>query len=714
VPRLGPDPDRRPGGDLQSGEVLKPTPEEQIHNGGIEIHVGQFFDRFEAEARVNRPPLVGRVVAIQAGHPVWRVGRPVDERDALLRQGACDGMVLDDDQPGADPDALAQEPIKVRLVVQNIGEDDDVAAVVFEGDVAPLVFENLDRLAAAFDALQPPDLKPGGSVRGVEKRLAQRADAATDIEHGVILAQVRRDPADEFAQARFVHRTVHRVHEFVDRVGGHVGGNVSGKRRAVAPWRAVCILLGVSSTISNPDSKRAIPIARLRALLVLTLAYALLVIPVILSGRGGTNEAGDARRYHEPVIETMVEQWPSPDIVNYRSTTSPGYHLLMAGLMKLTGAETVDAPVVRFTNALLTWILVTAIFWWASAFCGAWLALALTTPALLSSYTLGGGIWLTTDASAWAFIALAVGGAVATTRATPMRMGMLGLCATLAVGIRQVHVWAIAPIGLLAVLSGPLRGWIPRGIRIGDDPARASWGRFAWGMVCALTPAALLACFVMIWGGLTPPEYRDKHNVGANSATFAFALSLCAVFGVYFLPAALDEIKRGALKNKWLWICVGIGLLAAIVPATDWVRIEHADGSRWNPRDNGWLWKPIVQRAPDLFGRTSVVILLLAPMGAGVVWLLRQAAESAGRGAQANVLLLTTLGWLGAQSMNSLAWQRYFEPMILMGLIWLTAMALPRGTDAKRVRLTVVGALVLAGFQALLVGVTLYREVFFS
>ena len=466
----------------------------------------------------------------------------------------------------------------------------------------------------------------------------------------------------------------------------------------------------VSSKISDPDSTAA----RLRALLVITVAYALLVVPVIVSGRGGTNEAGDARNYHEPVIETMVEQWPSPDIVHYRSTTSPGYHLLIAGLMKLTGAESVRAPIVRFANALLTWGLVAAVCWWASAFCGAWLALALTAPLLLSPYTLGGGIWLTTDTTAWCFVALAVGGAVATTRATPARLGMLGLCSTLAVGVRQAHIWTIAPIGLLAVLCGPFRSWVPRWIRVGDDTDRASWGRFLWGLACALAPLALLVWFVWLWGGLTPPEYRDKHDVGVNPATFAFALSMCAVFGVYFLPAALGEIKGGALKNKWLWLCIGIGLLVAIVPATDWVRIERTDGTRWNPRDNGWLWKPIVQQAPDLFGRTSVVILLLSPMGAGVVWLLRQAAVSAGRGAQANMLLLTMLGWLGAQSMNSLAWQRYFEPMILMGLAWLAAMALPRGTEPRRVRLAIIGALVLAGFQALLVGVTLYWEVITS
>ena len=471
----------------------------------------------------------------------------------------------------------------------------------------------------------------------------------------------------------------------------------------------------MSSTISASDSKEGPlrdPLSRrLTALLALAVLYALLVIPVIISGRGGTNEAGDAAMYHEPVIETMVEQWPNPDIVNYRSTTSPGYHLLMAGLIKVTGSEMVQAPVIRLTNALLTWLLVAAVFWWASAFCGSWLALALTTPLLLSSYTLGGGIWLTTDTPAWAFVALGVGGSLATIKATPARFAFLGLCITLAVSARQLHVWAIAPIGLLAVCAGPLSRWIPEWIRFGDDAEKKSWARFAWGMLCALAPLALLVWFVSIWGGLTPPEYRFKHDAGVNPATFAFALSLCAVFGVYFLPSALDEIKKGALRNKWLWLCVGIALLLAIVPATDWVRIENPDGSRWNPRDNGWLWRPVVQKAPDLFGRTSVVILLLAPMGAVAVWMLRQAAASAGRGVQANVLLLTMLGWLGAQATNTLAGQRYFETMILIGLIWLAAMALPKGTDPKRVRLAVISALVLSGFQALLVGVTLYREV---
>jgi len=434
------------------------------------------------------------------------------------------------------------------------------------------------------------------------------------------------------------------------------------------------------------------------------------VVPVILSGRGGTNEAGDAAMFHEPVIETMVEQWPSPDIVNYRSTTSPGYHLLMAAIMRATGAESVSAPVVRLASAALTWGLLAAVFWWASAFCSSWLALALTAPLMLSPYVLGGGIWLTTDTSAWCFVALALGGALTTRDASPVRTGLLGLAATAAVGVRQVHVWAIAPLGLLALGAGPLRRFIPPALRMGDEGQPTSWVRTIWGVAWALAPAALLLWFVSIWGGLTPPEYREKHDTGANPATFAFALSMVAVFGVFFLPAAIDEIRRGALKNKWLWVCAGLGLLVALVPATDWLRTT-VDGVRYNPRDNGWLWKPIIQKAPDLFGRTSVVVLLLAPMGAAALWLLRKAAVTAGRGPAANVLLLTMLGWAIAQSMNSLAWQRYFEPMALLVLIWLTAMALPRGTDPKRVRLAVIGALVLTGFQALLVGVTLYREV---
>ncbi|MCB9846871.1 MAG: hypothetical protein H6814_00510 [Phycisphaeraceae bacterium] len=470
----------------------------------------------------------------------------------------------------------------------------------------------------------------------------------------------------------------------------------------------------MSSTISPNDSKREpAPTGikgRLAALLALTLLYALLVVPVILSGRGGTNEAGDAEKFHEPVIETMVEQWPAPDIVNYRSTTAPGYHLLMAMVMKATGARSVRAPVVRLSSALLTWLLVAAGFWWASSWCAPRVALALTLPLLLSPYVLGGGIWLTTDTAAWGLVALCVGGALATRRATPARTGLLALAATGAVAIRQIHAWTVAPLGLLALGAGPLRALIPAPLRMGDDDQPRSWARSLWGVAVALAPIALLLWFVSIWGGLTPPEYRDKHDVGANWATFPFALSLCGFFGLAFVPTTIGEVRRGALRSRWLWCCVALGLLVALLPATDWLRTT-IDGVRWNPRDNGWLWKPVIQKAPDLFGRTSVVILLLAPLGAGVLWLLRRAAFSAGRGPAANVLQLTMLGWLLAQSMNSLAWQRYFEPMILLSLAWLAAMTLPPGSDPKRVRLTVIGALALAALQALLVGATLYREV---
>jgi len=64
-----------------------------------------------------------------------------------------------------------------------------------------------------------------------------------------------------------------------------------------------------------------------------------LTAPVILSGRGGPSEAKDQDRHHVVVIETMLEQWPDVDIVNYASATSPGYHFALAAVNPSPGGS---------------------------------------------------------------------------------------------------------------------------------------------------------------------------------------------------------------------------------------------------------------------------------------------------------------------------------------------------------------------------------------
>ncbi|HVZ93570.1 MAG TPA: hypothetical protein VG797_03580, partial [Phycisphaerales bacterium] len=105
-------------------------------------------------------------------------------------------------------------------------------------------------------------------------------------------------------------------------------------------------------------------------------------------------------------------------------------------------------------------------------------------------------------------------------------------------------------------------------------------------------------------------------------------------------------------------------------------QLPTADGPPPDGRGYGWLWMVAYEFAhraiPDIANR-SVVVTLLAPVGAGVLVLLWRAAVSAGRGRAAFITLIGMLGWLMAQTMNHQVWQRYFEPMVLLFLALLTA-----------------------------------------
>ncbi|MDX2115652.1 MAG: hypothetical protein SFZ24_08545 [Planctomycetota bacterium] len=451
-----------------------------------------------------------------------------------------------------------------------------------------------------------------------------------------------------------------------------------------------------------------------RAGAVLLLVFLTLVLPVVFTGAGGTSEEADEREYHLPIIRTMQEQWPVVDLVEYESATAPGFHLLMAAAGRLTGSD----AAMRWLNVAFGAGLILVCFGFASRAAPAWVAAGLTLPLVADPYVLGATIWLTTDNAALMFVGLALGGAVFVPARGygAARTLALGAAAACAVGIRQIHVWLAAPVGLTGLLASPLAGLVPGWIaRAGGEalPERRSWRHLWAGIVGAALPVGLLAVFVVMWGGLMPRAtgWVQLHAAGPNPASPAFGLALVGVLGVFYLPAALRE--AAVRIDRVMLAAMAIGLTLALVPETAYL---------WKSRSYGWLWR-IVERTPEIGGR-SVLIAVLAPLGAAWLVLMYRGAERAGRGRAALILLLSLLGWLGAQTFNSMAWQRYFEPTTLLGLAWLAALATPRGadgaglTDGLRVRLAgvwpVAGALVLALGKLGLCAVTLYREALMS
>ncbi len=452
--------------------------------------------------------------------------------------------------------------------------------------------------------------------------------------------------------------------------------------------------------------------------LALALLMALLAAPVLLFGtdvlvfddgetRFTTSEASDAIKYHIPVIREMAENWPAVDIVNYRSATSPGYHYVLAGAMRAGVSETG----LRWINLLAGCAFVGVVGAFAGTIVG-WRAAALFGfPLVASSYVLCSTAWITTDNAALACVAVAVGCAAfggGTARASVVG----GIGATLAVAVRQLHIWPIAPLALSMKAGSGLLGSIPgvrdlcAGLGLVEERRELNWTRFIVGSVAVLLPVALLAFFVWKWQGLMPPAYREKHASGVSLSMPAFSLSLAAIFGGAMLASAWESVKALRLNDPYVWGAVSIGLFVSVVPPTGW----NAGAGRMH----GWMWE-IVRLFPSPF-ECSPVFVAFAPIGAVALLVYWRAAAANGRKRAATILLFAGICWCAAQMMNAQAWHRYAEPPVLAGIVWLASLALPsrevraRWPALVRVGL-IAGPLALAAWLLTVCVVTVYTQV---
>ena len=59
-----------------------------------------------------------------------------------------------------------------------------------------------------------------------------------------------------------------------------------------------------------------------------------LALPLIRTQVFSSNDAYDEVNYHRPIIATMATAFPFVDIVNYNAAMAPGYHVVMAAILR--------------------------------------------------------------------------------------------------------------------------------------------------------------------------------------------------------------------------------------------------------------------------------------------------------------------------------------------------------------------------------------------
>ena len=445
------------------------------------------------------------------------------------------------------------------------------------------------------------------------------------------------------------------------------------------------------------------------AIAFLVIAFGILVWPIVFTSKGtlggaiadsgyATSELGDQRKHHEHVIVNMLEQWPEVDIVEYSSATSPGYHLVMSFVAKFVSN---DLVILQFVSSFFGLALILVVWRYSARRTGSWPAVVLILPLLFSSYVLGASIWLTTDNAGLLFVVLALGGSVFV-GASANRIVKWGLFSAVAVYIRQIHIWVIAPVVLVALLTSSANRFAPKVLQ---DVEQLKWRlpQAILAAVALMLPLAILGVLVYLWGGLTPTHYAQRHNSGFNLATFPLILSLFGAFGIFFLPLILGSSNKKVFFGKAGWIAISLGIVIAIIIPTS----HDLDAGRWG----GSIWT-LVEHMPDVAER-SIVFPPLAALGCFVLLSAWRALRDCGRSRQAAILLLALLGWAIAQSANSQAWQRYCEPIILISLAWMAAMTFFSHNE-DRIRKWWIGPALLSAIQLGLSIATLYLPLFKS
>ncbi len=370
-------------------------------------------------------------------------------------------------------------------------------------------------------------------------------------------------------------------------------------------------------------------------------------------GRGSI----DQNHFHLPAIRQFARQWPRLDLRDYPSSTTPGFHIVVALADRYVGQ---DVRLLRFVGLLFTLGLIATLAAALASRVKTGVAIALALPFTCSPYTFASGAWLLPDNAGWWGILALLLLALDWRDDWAHYFGATVLL-VLSVLARQVDIWA-AGVLWVAVWLGPADA----------DAAPGRYRRMALIFACTLPAALTLAYFAMLWHGLIPPWVQPKANIRGNYGTSysapAFTLVMLGIFGPFFMGAFTgrisSRIRAGSRPTRMIVLSFLLGALVGMLPKTSY---EHDSG-----RYSG-IWN-VVRHLP-VFAQRSPLIVLLAALGGAILATICFALERRER----IILLAALLLFVATQFANANAWQRYYEPFVLILLALMGARTLASG-----------------------------------
>ena len=408
---------------------------------------------------------------------------------------------------------------------------------------------------------------------------------------------------------------------------------------------------------------------------IISLIFFLIVISGIFWAKP-YYEAGDQNRHHLPQIKTFVET-PFTIGSSYPATIpmTPGHHIVLSWVSKYLANGIVGANVypIRIVNATFGLGLLLA-SWWLIYLNNAARVLEATylvLPLLFSPYFLGPSIWVMTDNGAllWACMTLII---LSQENRSGWFLCLASLFSALAVFWRQTYIFLIVPV-LWKVLQEYLK--------------KRNWQLL---LASILIPLVSVVYFIIIWGGLVPPELKFLSNK-LNFSALTYILSLFGAYGIFYIGYLSSELKDIFQQRKEFLILVFVSLiglsLALLIPLGLGGIPDLADG----------ILLKLASKLPVFYER-SLLITILSSLGAAIIYLLfKSFLRREGKSVESIVLsreslvIVFTWSWIPVFVISSVAFQRYFDSLVLITLSFFAS----RQTNQNPHRY--LGVLVLSG-----------------
>jgi len=411
----------------------------------------------------------------------------------------------------------------------------------------------------------------------------------------------------------------------------------------------------------------------LAAGVVLALAWLVQLVVVLGPGFGGPQRF-DEGAFHLPTIRQFAEQMPTPDVTDYSVATTPGYHLLLAGAVKL-GVDSDTA--LRLIGGQFAVAMAVLVAFWLGLRMDWRMAAILSMPAWVSSYMIAPMVLALPEAAAWLGV-LAMLLIALRTNIDRRWMVVAGGVLVALVCVRQIHLWAAVPVWIAAWLgwqeSDEKNRFVPR---LSELDLTDRLPRAGFALVCTLPAFGVVVWFFMQWGGAVPPTFQDGGGAeaiqgaavhsGGNLATPAMILALFGVLAPAFVVSLFPQILtilRSSPRAVWFVVAAAaLSVVVAVLPATS-MSVAHG---RWTG-----LWSA-AEKLPVVADRSVLIIGLATAGGAMLAAMLLVVSPR-----QRLIVAGSMVAFAVAQSANFQSWSRYLLPMVLLVMVVLTGLALSR------------------------------------